>query len=165
MTAAREPQASRPTFPAGYQVPTNEEGLLPWSYAREQLEQAQNYWICTASPTCRPHAAPLWGAWVDDRLYFEGSPATRWGRNLTANPYVSVHLESGSSVVIVEGPVDDIDDVGDEILARVTASFAAKYNGYSSQGRGFFILSPRLAFGWRSFPADTTRWRFGGAGA
>lgn len=155
-----EPQASRPTFPEGYQAPTNSDGLLPWSYACERLEQAQNYWVCTASLAGKPHAAPLWGAWVDDRLYFEGSPATRWGRNLTSNPYVSIHLESGSEVVIVEGSVEDIDDVGAELAERVGSVFAAKYNGYRSQGRGFFVLVPRLALGWSTFPADATRWRF-----
>lgn len=161
MTSANDPQASRPTFPSGYQVPTHSEGLLPWSYARERLEQAQNYWVCTASLDGRPHGAPVWGAWVDSRLYFEGSPETRWGRNIVANPRVSVHLESGSEVVIVEGSVEDVDDVGAQLAERVGDAFAAKYNGYRSQGRGFFILVPRRAFGWTSFPADTTRWRFG----
>jgi hypothetical protein len=51
--------------------------VLPWSFARERLERAHNFWLCTASPAGRPHAAPIWGAWVDDRFYFEGSPATR----------------------------------------------------------------------------------------
>lgn len=153
-----EPQASHSHLPEGYGAT---EELLPWSYARERLEQSQNYWVCTASPDGRPHAAPVWGAWVDDRLYFEGSPATRWGRNLTANPRASVHLENGSEVVIVEGAVEDVDDVGEALAERVGDAFAAKYNGYRSQGRGFFILVPRLAIGWRQFPKDATRWRFG----
>lgn len=81
-----EPRASRPKFPQGYEAPTDEAGLLPWSHARTRLEQAQNYWVCTATREGKPHATPLWGAWVDDRLYFEGSPATRWGRNLPPTP-------------------------------------------------------------------------------
>lgn len=95
-----EPRASRPRFPQGYDVPTDESSLLPWSHDRARLEQAQNYWVCTATTGGKPHATPLWGAWVDDRLFFEGSPATRWGRNLTANPHATVHLESGSDVVM-----------------------------------------------------------------
>jgi hypothetical protein len=161
MSAPAEPRASRPTFPSGYGVPTDHDSLLPWSHARGRLEQAKNYWVCTASPQGIPHAAPLWAAWVDDRLYFEGSPATRWGRNLTANPLASVHLESGSDVVIVEGAIEDVDDVGEALAARVADAYAAKYDGYRSQSRGFFILVPQRALAWSRFPADATRWTFG----
>jgi hypothetical protein len=155
-----EPQASRSSLPEGYGEP---EQLLPWSFARERLEQAKNYWICTASLDGRPHAAPLWGAWVDEKLYFEGSPATRWGRNITSNPRASIHLESGDQVVIVEGAIEDHDDVGEALATRVGDAFAAKYGGYRSQGRGFFVLVPRVVLGWSSFPKDATRWRFGQA--
>lgn len=160
MAMSHEPRASRPRFPQGYEVPTDKDGLLPWSHARARLEQAQNYWVCTATREGKPHAAPLWGAWIDDRLYFEGSPATRWGRNLSANPQASVHLESGSDVVIVEGAILDEDDVGEALAERIAASFAARYNGYRTQARGFFILVPRLALAWSRFPADATRWTF-----
>lgn len=160
MTDARDPIASRAALPAGYGGPQDDSGVLPWSYARERLEGAQNYWVCTASPTGRPHAAPVWGAWVDNRLYFEGSPATRWGRNLTANPLASVHLESGAEVVIVEGVIEDHDDVGAALAQRVGDVFAAKYGGYRGQGLGYFVLVPRLALGWQKFPSDVTRWRF-----
>jgi hypothetical protein len=158
MSDRNEPQASRSSLPEGYGEP---EQLLPWSFARERLEQAKNYWICTASLDGRPHAAPVWGAWVDDKLYFEGSPATRWGRNITSNPRASIHLESGDQVVIVEGAIEDHDDVGEELNGRVGDAFAAKYGGYRSQGRGFFVLVPRVVLGWSSFPKDATRWRFG----
>jgi hypothetical protein len=162
MTTTEEPRAGRPRFPAGYQAPKDDDGLLPWAYARERLEQAQNYWVATATADGRPHAAPVWAAWVDGRLYFEGSPETRWGRNLVANPRASVHLESGSEVVIVEGVVEDVDDVGKELAERVADAFAAKYNGYRGQGLGYFILVPRTVIGWSQFPADATRWSFGG---
>jgi hypothetical protein len=161
MTELHEPRASRPRFPQGYEVPTDESNLLPWSHARSRLEQAQNYWVCTATTEGKPHAAPLWGAWVDDRLYFEGSPATRWGRNLAANPQAIVHLESGSDVVIVEGAILDEDDVGEALAERIAASFAVRYNGYRTQSRGFFILVPRVSFAWSRFPHDATRWVFG----
>jgi len=157
MAESYEPRATRPTLPSGYEVPTDEAGLQPWSHARTRLEQAQNFWVCTATRAGKPHAAPLWGAWVDDRLSFEGSPATRWGRNLSANPQASVHLERGSDVVIVERAILDEDDVGAALAERI-ASFAARYNGYRTQRRGFFILVPRGALAWSRFPHDATRW-------
>jgi hypothetical protein len=56
MPKQNQPQASHPSLPEGYGAP---DSLLPWSFARARLEQAQNYWICTASLDGRPHAAPL----------------------------------------------------------------------------------------------------------
>lgn len=156
-----EPRASRPRFPQGYEVPTDKTGLLPWSHARARLEQAKNFWLCTASPQGRPHAAPLWGAWVEDRLYFDGSPTTRWGRNLAANPFASVHLESGSDVVIVEGRIEAVADVGEALAGRIADSFAARYDGFRPEGRSFLTLVPRVAFAWSRFPDDATRWTFG----
>jgi hypothetical protein len=125
-----------------------------------RLTQSENYWVATASPGGQPHAAPVWGAWVDGRFYFEGSPETRWGRNITRNPRISLHLESGSEVVIIEGSIEDQDDVGAELAERVAGAFAAKYNGYRSQERGYFILTPRKALAWKSFPKDVTRFTF-----
>jgi hypothetical protein len=153
------PQTSRPLLPEGYGIPQSDEGLLPWSYARERLEQAQNYWLCTASPNARPHAAPLWGVWLDDRLFFDGHPATRWGRNILANPSVAVHLESGNEVVIVEGIVEDIATPDRALATRVADAYEAKY-GYRLPDHGFFVFTPRVAYGWTQFPKDATRWRF-----
>ena len=40
---------------------------------------------------------PRWGAWLDDRLYYDGSPATRHVQNIHTNPAVTLHLEDGST--------------------------------------------------------------------
>jgi hypothetical protein len=118
-------------------------------------------------PTLRPWPAPH-GACLEHRI--EGSPATRWGRNLTANPQATIHLESGSDVVMAlradaerhrRGHLLDEDNVGAALAERIAASFAARYNGYRTQGRGFFILVRRVAFAWSRFPHDSTRWTFG----
>lgn len=63
-------------------------------------------------------------------------------------------------MVIVEGAILDEDDVGEALAERIAASFAARYNGYRTQARGFFILVPRVALAWSRFPADATRWTF-----
>ena len=156
-TPIAEPRASRPKLPEGYGVP---DSLLPWSFARERLEQAQNYWICTASPEGRPHAAPLWGVWLDDQFIFDGHPATRWGRNILANPYMSLHLENGTEVVIVEGLVEDVTEPDRALYARAANAYQVKYD-YQLPDHGFFLLRPRAALGWTQFPGDATRWRFG----
>jgi len=66
----REPRPVAPLMPAGYGVPTDGSGgeRLPWSWAVERLESARNYWICTTRPDGRPHAAPVWGLWLEASL-------------------------------------------------------------------------------------------------
>ncbi len=64
-------------------------------------------------------------------------------------------------MVIVEGAIEDHSEVDQRVSDRVGDAFAAKYGGYRTQGRGFFVLVPRVALGWSEFPKDATRWRFG----
>src|SRR4051794_41647126 len=87
------PALDRPQMPKGYGVPENDESLLPWEHARDQLTQALTYWIGSTRPDGRPHAMPIWGAVVDDTVYFEGSPETRRGRNLAAHPAGGGHRQ------------------------------------------------------------------------
>ena len=80
-----------------------------------------------------------------------------------ANPCVSLHLESRSEVVIVEGSIEEHSAIDQVVPGQVADAFAAKYDGYRTQGRGFFVLIPRVALGWSRFPDDATRWTFGKA--
>ena len=97
------PVAGRPQMPDGYGIPESNDGLLPWRYVDEQMGQSKNYWLCTVRPDGRPHSVPLWAAWVDGVLYYDGAPDTIHNRNVAANPNVSVHLEDGTTAVILEG--------------------------------------------------------------
>ena len=163
----RDPRATRPRMPDGYGVPETDDGMLPWSWARERLEHAPVYWIASTRPDGRPHVMPSWGAWVDDRFWFEGSPRTRRARNLAANPEAVVHVERGDDAVIVEGRVTPVSDLHRELVDKLLAGFA-KYrttHGYEADAAnwrdgGLLELRPRIAFGWSSFPTDTTRWHF-----
>lgn len=165
----RRARATRPVIPAGYGVPETDEGLLGWSWAVARLESASNYWFATTRPDGRPHAMPAWGVWLDGALYFEGSPATRRARNLAANPAVSVHLESGDEVVVVEGRAHDAADPDRALAERLSSAFGAKYGETTWEYRptpdqwkrgGLWRLEPEVAFGWAEFPRDATRWLF-----
>lgn len=149
------PSASRPHVP-GYGIPKDRRGLLPWSHAVDRLQAAREYWVTTADRDGRPHAVPVWGVWVDDVLLFGGGP-TRWARNLSANPEVVVHLESGVDVVIVEGAVTRTTD-DDPLSEAAQDAYEAKY-GFRHPPP-FWVLRPRAAFAWTEFPKDATRWRF-----
>ena len=166
---------SRPAMPDGYGVPENDEGLVSWDWCVERLESAKNYWFNTTRPDGRPHAMPAWAVWLDGALYFDGSPETRRGRNLAANPAIVVHLDSkgesggsGDEVVILEGEVEEAGKPTRALAERLVAAFTAKYgesHDYKpaldtwDQG-GLWTLRPKVAFAWTTFPTTVTRWRF-----
>ena len=165
-TKHAEPKADRPDLPEGYGVPKSNKGMLSWSWARERLERATGYWLITSRPDGRPHAIPTWGAWVDDRFYCEGSPQTRYGRNIARDPRVVVHLESVDEVVIVEATAALLEQIEKAKSKRIEAGYA-KYKeakGYEADPSGWpgalWEVVPRVARGWSSFPKDVTRWTF-----
>lgn len=155
----------RPNFPEGYGIPQTLEGLLPWGYVVERMEQAINYWVATVARNGSPHVTPVWGAWVESQFYFDGSPETRRGKNILANPRTAVHLEDGTRAVIVHG-LCRFAPPAPEVKIRLSAQYNAKYAalGYAptpeSWDGGIFILTPTRALAWTDFPRDVTRWRF-----
>jgi hypothetical protein len=166
--SSREPAASRPLLPKDYGVPESDDGMVAWAWAVEQLTRARNYWFCTTRPDGRPHTMPAWAVWVDDRLYFDGSPATRRARNLAVNSAIAVHLESGEQVVILEGHALAAGKPTPDLAQRLVAAFEAKYAASDDyhpalttwDAGGLWRLEPSVAFGWTAFPRALTRWRF-----
>jgi phage terminase large subunit-like protein len=157
---ANESNATRPYIP-GYGIPEGRKGLLPWSHVAERMAAAMHYWICTVDPEGRPHATPVDGLWLDDALYFGGSTQTRRHRNLIANAAVCVHLESASDVVILHGDARELRRPDATLAARLAEASRQKY-GYAPKPEdyakgGVFVLRPRLAFAWKEFPNDATR--------
>ena len=166
-SARAVPHRGRPNMPADYGVPGDSQGLLSWNFVEERMTRAINYWIGTTRPDGRPHAMPGWGVWLDGVFYFDGSPQTRRGRNLVANPSVVVHLESGSEVVILEGEAYEIVGPGSELAGKLVQAIEAKYGamGYHPtldlwDRGGLYQLQLRKAFAWTKFPEDATRWIF-----
>ena len=140
-----EPSSVRSVrFPAAYGTPGGADSLLPWSYVEQRLRAALNYWITTVGPNARPHARPVDGVWVGGALCFGGSPETRWGRNLMANPSISVHLSGEAEAIILEGTAEYVTDASDPLVALFTAASKEKYPQWTLEG----------------FPRGATRWRF-----
>jgi nitroimidazol reductase NimA-like FMN-containing flavoprotein (pyridoxamine 5'-phosphate oxidase superfamily) len=163
--AVAVPTPGRPEMPQGYGVPEGAQGLLPWAHAHERLEKARTYWICTTRPDGRPHSSPVWGVWLRNMLYFDGSPATRRVRNIKANPAVSVHLESGDDVVIVEGEAHEVHHPDHAITTQLAAMYAAKYAGYnpapdSWDHGGLYAITVHKVIAWTNLAKDPTRWLF-----
>jgi hypothetical protein len=146
-------------MPRFYKVPSGND-ILPWSHVVERLERAANYWIATTAPSGKPHVTPIWGAWLDGTLYFDGIFTSRWARNMTANPGISVHLESGTDVVILEGNAEDtVPDA--TTAARIVEIFAEKYGSpLPEAAKGMYCLRPRVVRAWTKWPDDATIYRF-----
>ena len=159
------PTPNRPSFPKSYGVDPHVRGeMLTWDEARERLETARNYWVCTTRADGRPHVAPVWGLWMDDALYFSTDSASVKGRNLTARPEAVVHLESGDDVVIVEGRAERVTD--SPTLERMVDTYEQKYNirfDPADPNFAVYVVRPVTAYAWfeKSFPTTATRWRFG----
>lgn len=158
-------QPDRPDLPEGYGISHSMDGLLTWEWVRAQMSQSRNYWISTTRPDGRPHTMPVWGVWLDDQLVFGTDRKSVKALNLTVNPAVSAHTESGDDAVIIEGIVEEITDR--ETFKRYTAAIAAKYPGMPAEaepdpGNITYAVRARTVFGFRErdFPNTATRWRF-----
>jgi hypothetical protein len=106
---------------------------------------------------------PVDGLWLDDTLYFGGSPQTRRNRNLESNPAVSVHLNSSTDVVIMHGEAHL--EKPDHALAFQLAKASQEKYGYAPkpeeyEASGVHVFRPYLVFAWKQFPKDVTRWIF-----
>lgn len=157
---------SRPQMPDDYGVPASGDGMLPWSFVSDRLRAARNYWVATISPDGRPHVRAIWGGYVAGTLCFEGSPQTRWARNLATNSAVAVHLESGDEVVIVEGTAQAFTPPDRAWAKQLSAQMIAKYGAKGYQpgpeawdNGGLYAVQIEKVLAWTAFPQDVTRWR------
>lgn len=131
--------------------------------ALRRLAASMNYWLCTTRPDGRPHAAPVWGVWLDGALHF-GTRGQK-ARNLEARPYAIVHIDSSDDVAMVAGPVTPIDDPAG--IHRVQVAEHEKYGSDITDGPGpfrYYRLDPEDGWAW----LDSTtvrvdaRWHDGG---
>jgi F420H(2)-dependent biliverdin reductase len=71
----------------------------------ERLHQARNVWLATVRSDGRPHVAPVWFVYVEDRFWIGTGLTSVRVRNLCSNPLASVCLEQGDEPVVAEGTV------------------------------------------------------------
>jgi pyridoxine/pyridoxamine 5'-phosphate oxidase len=155
--------AGIPDVPAMYGLKQRKK-YLPFGYAEKRLEKARNYWICTARPDGRPHSIPVWGFWIDGGIYFGTARSSRKARNLVNNPALSIHLESGDDVVILEGAAAEVDLSDKSLFKKLDDASRAKYKMplmVVPEGV-FYAVRPRVVLAWteKDFPNNATRWTF-----
>lgn len=166
-----EPASHRvglPDVPPTYGLKARKQ-YLPFSHAEDRLTKSRNYWICTARPDGRPHSIPVWGFWIDGALYFGTARSSRKARNLAHHPAVSIHLESGDDVIILEGSVVEVNLSDKSTFKKVDAASREKYNMPLMVMPEVVLYSvrPRTVLAWteKDFPNNATRWRFDSAGS
>lgn len=103
-----------------------EQAELPWEEVDRQLAAAGTYWV-VARGHGHPHPRPVWGVWLDESLHLSlGSPVLR--RELAADPTVTVHLDSGTDVVIVEGDAVPRPSDGDDVFDAYNRKYDYEYD-------------------------------------
>ncbi|HEY3312726.1 MAG TPA: pyridoxamine 5'-phosphate oxidase family protein [Anaerolineales bacterium] len=157
-----EIKVTRPQFPKGYV--DNPTSSLNWEYVVQRLAGSKNYWLCSVRPDGRPHSIPRWGVFLDNKLYYDGSPETRHAINLLTNPHVSVHLESGDEALIAEGTCAPAGTPEPQFAARLAAEYRSKYEkfGYAPEADqwnegGLYVFKPSKVLAWTSFMDDPTK--------
>jgi hypothetical protein len=152
-----------PNLPPMYGLKPRKQ-YLPFSHAEERLSKSRNYWICTARPDGRPHSIPVWGFWIDGAVYFGTARSSRKARNLANNAAVSIHLDSGDDVVILEGNAVEVDLTDKPTFKKLDAASRAKYKMplMVMPEAVVYAVRPRVVLAWteKDFPNNATRWQF-----
>jgi hypothetical protein len=157
-----EIKITRPLFPKGYV--DNPISSLTWDYVVQRLTDSKNYWLSSVRPDGRPHSIPRWGVFINDKLYYDGSPETIHARNILKNSRVTLHLESGDEALIAEGTSAPHEKPDPELANQLAASYCAKYEkfGYAPSAEqwndgGLYVFSPTMVLAWTVFFENPTK--------
>lgn len=167
MGPGEQPTVERPSMP-GYGLDDPQYAFTPLTleWVGEQMEQSRSYWISSTRRDGRPHAAPVWGIWMDERLLFSTGDRSQKARNIAHSPSVVAHSESGDDVVIIEGVAEAVPD--NTVRKRFDDAYVEKYDldpGTAGDPVSLvYRVEPNTVMAWREkdFPGTGTasRWRF-----
>ncbi len=156
--------------------------VIPWSRAHDLLVNSPavpdlTFFLGTAQPNGRPHAAGVGALWYDGDLYFTSGPATRKSRNLAANPACTISVSLKGIDLVLEGQAQRITEKPTlEALAKLYRNagsgwpvevkddvFTAPFSAPSAGKPPWYVY--RLIFDTvvgvaTAEPNGATRWRF-----
>ena len=150
----------------GLRAPDEGTGLLPWSWAEQQLVRSRNFWLATRWPDGRPHVMPVWAIWHDRTLLFSSSKRSRKAQNLLQTPECVLTTEDAQNPVVVEGVAELLTAPADldQFLALTNAKYSTDYGPemVDPATNCAYRMRPRWAFGLRAddFTGSPTRWTF-----
>ncbi len=99
-----------------------------WRAIEARLSRESTIWLATVRGDGRPHLAPLWYIWLDERLYVCTGSETQKFVNLVHNQNVALALPDAMSVIIIEGeahtaPRDQIDPLAEHFCHKYEWDF------------------------------------------
>lgn len=150
----------------GYGVVEDLDGLLPWSWAVERLARTRSYWLGTSAPDGAPHSMPLWGVWLNERLFISTGKRSRKFRNLARDDRCVVTTGDGDEPVIVEGTAREIGTTAQaERFPEFVVAYREKYDfDVTVMDEPLFEILPHVVFGLieqaSKFSTSATRWTF-----
>jgi nitroimidazol reductase NimA-like FMN-containing flavoprotein (pyridoxamine 5'-phosphate oxidase superfamily) len=148
----------------------------PWTEARRRLDEANWYWLATASASGRPHVRPVLAVWRENTVYFVSGPGSRKARNLVSDTRCTMTMAVEDAHLVVEGTASIVRD--EAVLRTVADAYATKYawhvqvvNGAFSADYGaptagpppydVYALQPVTVYGFGTDETwSPTRWRF-----
>jgi F420H(2)-dependent biliverdin reductase len=74
-----------------------------WRSLSSRLSREPTIWLATVRPDGRPHLAPLWYVWLEEKIYIATGAESRKFINLRHNQYVALALPDPNQVIILEG--------------------------------------------------------------
>jgi len=154
----------RPNMPH-YGVKVEETGsMLTWDWVESQMATARNYWLCSTCPDGKPHAAPVWGAWVAGQFFTATDRNSVKARNISRDSRAVVHLESGDETVIFEGALLETSPC-EALHAKISQVYVDKYDldpSLDEEDAVQYRLKPHKVMAWleRDFPQTATCWLF-----
>lgn len=153
---------------------------MPWKRVRDALAAqpagpGTPFFLGTATPDGKPHAASVGAIWHDGDLYFTSNLNTRKSRELAVNPACTVAAGLEGIDIVFEGEAKRVTDPN--TLAQVAAIF--RDGGWPAEVEGDAITAPYSAPSagpppWHVYrvtfhtvfgvataePYGATRWRF-----
>jgi PPOX class probable F420-dependent enzyme len=147
-----------------YGIAAERDGLLPWSWAEQRLEESAELWVATVWPDGRPHVMPVWALWAEGAVWFSTGRRSRKARNLLADPRCTVTTDDTRRPLVIEGiaePVTDIEAIG-RFNDAVNTKYASDYSVEFLLANHVFRVLPVRAFGLEEdqFGDSPTRWSF-----
>ena len=119
---------------------------MAWDWVERQLTDAGTYWVVAIS-VGHPHPRPVWGVWRGGLLHLSiGSPALL--RQLDSDGRVTVHLDSGTDVVIVHGRVDRAAAADDGVLDGYRQKYGRSYD--TAEYGALTTVCPLSVLAWRT---------------
>lgn len=142
-------------------MPHDPQKALSLPYVQDLLARPLIARLGTANPkSAQPHVTPVWYEWDGDCLYISAFISTRKGREVTANPLISVLIDTDgpTHAVLLEGTAEVWADP--ERVAPRAESIYARYVGaegvkeatyqswvYDGENR-IIVLKPARVYAW-----------------